>query len=186
MKKKVVFNWPIFLISFILMLSLVFMLIIGMNDVSSTGQIIGIIMMIIGFIVYILVMNALFVCSTLTEDSITFQHQFTGKKQTFPVGRVNKFVVDVDSVDHPRLVYVVIYANKKGGQILGAGNNALMALMKCYPHIPVVIKFFEGPITISRRTAKYIVKHQRTSKFKCKQLCEYYHLPKKLLEQDDN
>ena len=160
-------------------------LLICIDDISPTGQTISIITIVIGLIVYLLVMNEFFACSILTENTILFKHRMTGKKQSFPVGKLNKLVVDVDNLDQRKQNFLIIYANKKGGQVLGIGNGPLMALMKHYPHIPVVIKFFEVPFTLSRRTAKYIVKHQKTSKFKCKQLCEYYHLPKKLLEQAD-
>lgn len=121
-----------------------------------------------------------FAYSILTHENIAFGFRIPGKKQTIQVGEINRFVVCFSKIDRPRQRYLIIRANNKNGPILGLGNSVLMALMKYYPHIPVILKDIDW--RMMRATAKYIVKHQKTSKFKCKQLCEYYHLPKKLLE----
>lgn len=181
MKKKVVFNWFVFLIYFIVMGALGSILVLCTDDISSTGRTISIIVLCFGPVMYIIMMNEFFMLSVLTEDTVYFKHRITGKKQFFPVGKINRFVVDFDPIDRKNELHMVIYANNKGGQILGVGNVALMALMKYYPHIPVTLKDIYW--LMMRSTAKYIVKHQRTTKFKCKQLCEHYRLPKKLLAQ---
>lgn len=180
MKKKVVFNWFVFLIYFIVMGALASILMICTDDISSTGRTIGIIVLCVGLVMYIIMMNEFFMLSVLTEDTVYFKHRITGKKQFFPVGKINRFVVDFDPIDRKNELHMVIYANNKDGQILGVGNAALMALMKYYPHVPVVLKDIHW--FMMRSTAKYIVKYQKTSKFKCKKLCEHYHLPKNLLE----
>ena len=180
MKKKVVFNWFLFLIYFIVMSALASILVVCTDNISSTARTINIIVLCFGPIIYIILMNEFFMLSVLTEETICFKHRITGKKQFFPVGKINKFVVDFGIIDRRNELHMIVYANNRKGQILGVGNAALMALMKYYPHLPVVIKDIYW--MMSRSVAKYIVKHQKTSKFKCKQLCEYYHLSKKLLE----
>lgn len=125
-----------------------------------------------------------FACSILTQENIVFRFRIPGNKQIIQVGEINRFVVCFSKIDRPRQRYLIIRANNKNGPILGLGNSGLMALMKYYPHIPVILKDIDW--RMMRATAKYIVKHQKTSKFKCKQLCEYYHLPKRLLECVDD
>lgn len=155
-------------------------LVLCTDDTSSTGRAISIIVLCFGLVMYIIMMNEFFMLSVLTEETVCFKHRIMGKKQFFPVEKINKFVVDFGIIDRHNELHMIVYANNRRGQILGVGNAALMALMKYYPHVPIVLKDIHW--LLMRSTAKYIVKHQKTSKFKCKQLCEYYHLPKKLLE----
>lgn len=179
MKKKVVLYWGFFLVIIVsILLPLVFLIVEICNySEHSISRIFGLVLIII---LSFAALNELYSYTLLTENQIIFKYKLIGKRNSFPVSKVNKFVVDVNCVDDRRAVYLIIYANTQNGQILGIGNAALMALMKYYPHIPVVLKDIDW--RMMRGTARYIVKHQKTSKFKCKQLCEYYHLPKKLLE----
>ncbi len=128
--------------------------------------------------------NDYFFCTVLTQNEIFFKHKYTGKKQCVQVGSINRFVVDVASIDKTTQSWLIVYANQQKGQILGVGNAALLALLKSYPHIQVVIKKFT--LQLSRRVAKYLVKHKRTTRHQCEELCEYYHLPKSLLKQSES
>jgi|GEM_PF-2903132 len=179
MKKKVILYWGFFLVIIVtILLPLVFLIVEICNfSEHSISRIFGLVFIVI---LSLAALNELYSYTVLTSNKIIFKYKLIGNRSSFPVGEVNKFIVDVNCVDDRRAVYLIVYANSKNGPILGIGNAALMALMKYYPHIPIVLKDVDW--RMMRSTAKYIVKHQKTSKFKCKQLCEYYHLPKKLLE----
>lgn len=134
--------------------------------------------------------------SVLTDETITFRYVALGIKQTYQVSAINRFVVDKVHVlggSGKWDLYLTIFANKtKGtntkGIILGVGNYALMKLMKRYPTIKVVVYDCCIPyyITLSRRTAKYLVKHKKVAPYMCEQLCEHYHISKKYLADDVN
>jgi hypothetical protein len=135
-------------------------------------------------IFYIVFINTFYFCTTLTKDAITFQHKLTGSKQQIPVTCISRFVINVDSIKNGGRWWLVVYANQQNGQILGIGNNVILSLLKTYPHIPVVLKHFN--MQLARRTAKYLVKHGKVSRHKCEELCKFYHLSPKLLEQTDD
>ncbi len=183
MKKKVILYWGFFLVIIVaILLPLVFIIVEICN--YSEHSISSIFALGLMMILSVAALNELFSYTIITRDTIVFKYRLIGNRSSFDIGKVNKFVVDVACIDDRRAVYLIVYANNKNGPVLGIGNAALMALMKYCPHIPVVLKDIDW--RMMRSTAKYIVKHQKTSKFKCKQLCEYYHLPKKLLDHTNN
>ena len=178
MKKKIIICWMFFFVIAIGIIPISFLI----REIFNPSKYNSIIIFMLSVIIVlgIVPLNESFSFTKLTEIEIAFKYKFTGKIVKFPVGKINKLVVDFDCISSKRDIHLIIYANSKKGAILGVGNAALMALMKYYPHLPVVLKDIYW--MMSRSVAKYIVKHQKTSKFKCKQLCEYYHLSKKLLE----
>ena len=124
--------------------------------------------------------------SVLTDETITFHFLILGIKQTYQVGAINRFVVELLNLrGGPKGYYLTICANNTKGAKLGVGNYAFRQLMKRYPTIKVTIKnCFDYQFTISRRTAKYLVKHKKIAQFKCKQLCERFWISKKYLSND--
>ena len=148
------------------------------------------------FVVSIVLILTIGPRSVLTDETITFRYVALGIKQTYQVKDINKFVVDKVHILGGNTKwdrYLTIFANKtKGtntkGIKLGVGNYALMKLMKRYPTIKVVVYDCCIPyyITLSRRTAKYLVKHKKVDPYMCEQLCEHYHISKKYLSNDTN
>ena len=126
--------------------------------------------------------------SVLTDETITFCFGIgrLGIKQTYQVGAINRFVVEELNLTGTKKGWrLTICANNTKGAKLGVGNYAFRQLMKRYPTIKVTIKkCFDYQFTISRRTAKYLVKHKKIAQFKCKQLCERFWISKKYLSND--
>lgn len=182
MKKKVLISW-LHMLGFFILESLTIFLIIVI-DSSVDKYIAKLVALTIAAIAYPIFSNHYYFCTVLTQNTITFKYRYTGKKHQIQVGRINRFVIDVATIDNPTQSWLIVYANQQKGQILGIGNNVIMSLLKMYPHIPVVLKYFN--IQLSRRTAKYLVKHRKVTRHKCEELCKFYHLSPKLLEQTDD
>jgi hypothetical protein len=181
MKKKVIISWFNILACASLEGLTIFILLT--LDYSSYKVIVELIIFLVVAVTFLKAMSDFYFCTILAKDTITFKYKFTGIKQKIQVGRINRFVIDVATIDNPTQGWLIVYANQQKGQILGIGNNVIMSLLKMYPHIPVVLKYFN--IQLSRRTAKYLVKHRKVTRHKCEELCKFYHLPNKLLEQAD-
>lgn len=181
--RKIIISW--FNILSIVILETLSIFLITLLDPNDDKYIAQLIALIVCAILYLIFLNDYYFCTTLAEDTITFKHKFTGNKQQIQVGRINRFVIDVATLE-PKAPHgwLIVYANQQKGQILGIGNNVIMSLLKMYPHIPVVLKYFNTQL--SRKTAKYLVKHGKVSRHICEELCKFYHLPNKLLEQADD
>ena len=182
MKKKVIISW--FNILFLVLLAALCIFLITLLDPNDDKYIAQLIALIVCTILYPIFLNDYYFCTTLAEDTITFKHKFTGNKKQIQVGSINRFVIDVATIEVKTHGWLIVYANQQKGQILGIGNNVIMSLLKMYPHIPVVLKYFNTQL--SRRTAKYLIKHGKVSRHKCEELCKFYHLSPKLLKQTDN
>ena len=182
MRNKTIISW--FNILSIVILETLSIFLITLLDPNDDKYIAQLIALIVCAILYPIFLNDYYFCTTLAEDTITFKHKFTGNKQQIQVGSINRFVIDVATIEVNAHGWLIVYANQQKGQILGVGNAALLALLKSYPHIRVVIK--KITLQLSRRVAKYLVKHKRTTRHQCEELCEYYHLPKSLLEQSES
>ena len=180
--KKIIISW--FNILFFLILEALGIFLITALEPTADKYIVQVIALTVGLIINLFAINDFYFCTILTKDTIAFKYKFTGSKQQIQVGRINRFVIDVATIDNPTQGWLIVYANQQKGQILGIGNNVIMSLLKMYPHIPVVLKYFN--IQLSRRTAKYLVKHGKVSRHKCEELCKFYHLSPKLLEQTDD
>lgn len=185
MKKKVVSNWKIWLISWLVLAGLSVCMLLLLEGLSDALKVIYVIIMVVSPIPVFLSMNKFYMRSTLTKDTVTFKVKLTGNNQTFPVGRINRFVVGVGKFEkNKNHAFLMIYANSINGQILGVGNRALKALMKYYPLIPVSLK--RCNFMMLRSTAKYLVKNQKVNRHKCVELCKYYHISQKLLPESKN
>ncbi|MBQ2710938.1 MAG: hypothetical protein IJF66_03230 [Clostridia bacterium] len=180
--KKVIFSW-LYILGFLLFEIAVFILFFPFNT-DNDNYIASMIFWLVLTIIVSILSNNFYFCTVLTRETITFQHKYTGKKQHIQVGYINRFVIDVATIDNPTQSWLIVYANQQKGQILGIGNDVIMSLLKMYPHIPVVIKHFN--IQLFRGTAKYLVKHKKVTRHKCEELCKFYHLSPKLLEQTDD
>jgi len=180
--RKIIISW--FNILSIVILETLSIFLITLLDPNDDKYIAQLIALIVCAILYPIFLNDYYFCTTLAEDTISFKHKFTGKKQHIQVGYINRFVIDVATIDNPTQSWLIVYANQQKGQILGIGNDVIMSLLKMYPHIPVVIKHFN--IQLFRGTAKYLVKHKKITRHKCEELCKFYHLSPKLLEQNDD
>lgn len=182
MNKKVIISW-LSMLGFLLF-EIAWFILFFPFDTNSDNYLASMIFCIVMMIIIPILSNDYYFCTILTQNTITFKHRYTGKKQQIQVGRINRFVIDVATIDNPTQSWLIVYANQKKGQILGTGNNVIMSLLKTYPYIPVVLKDFS--IQLARRTAKYLVKHRKVTRHKCEELCKFYHLSPKLLEQTDD
>ena len=184
MRKKVVSNLTEWIAALLIPVGFSLLFYALRDSLSYAAHVMTIILVALSFIAVLISWNMYYVRSILTKETITFKHKLTGKNRIVQVGTINRFVVDLNkSKSEDIRATFLVFANNPYGKILGAGNGALKALMKYYPHIPVVIKFFDYT-SLFRSTAKYIVKNQRTSKAMCKRLCKYYHISTKLLHED--
>ncbi|MBQ2711543.1 MAG: hypothetical protein IJD47_06330 [Clostridia bacterium] len=180
MKKKVIISW--FNILFLALLAALCILLITLLDPNDDKYIAQVIVLTVCAILYLIFINGQYFCTTLTKDTITFQHKLIGSNQQIPVRCISRFVIKVDYIKNSGR-WLIVYANQQNGQILGVGNNVIISLLKTYPYIPVVLMNFR--YHMSRRTAKYLVRHLKVTGSKLKELCEFYHLSPKSFDQTD-
>ena len=190
MNKKKVIIYDMFMVWFMVGWTLVMLAITLPIMIPQTPELVvpTIIVLSSIFVVVIVLTLTIGPRSVLTDETITFCFGLgrLGIKQTYQVGAINRFVVEELNLTGTKKGWrLTICANNTKGAKLGVGNYAFRQLMKRYPTIKVTIKkCFDYQFTISRRTAKYLVKHKKIAQFKCKQLCERFWISKKYLSND--
>lgn len=190
MNKKKVIIYDMFMVWFMVGWTLVMLAITLPIMIPQTPELVvpTIIVLSSIFVVVIVLTLTIGPRSVLTDETITFCFGIgrLGIKQTYQVGAINRFVVEeLNLTGRKKGWRLTICANNTKGAKLGVGNYAFRQLMKRYPTIKVTIKkCFDYQFALSRRTAKYLVKHKKIAQFKCKQLCERFWISKKYLSND--